>query len=426
MRTPSLLPPLLSLLALALPSPLGFAVVPAALLVRASAPCVAGLALLALASNLSHQAIPHGAERDTSGPSAARLNGTWRQLPGEQPHLDTLAGRVSVRCSDDVRPPPPGTPVSLLARVDDTGAARVVSLAARGPPTGAWLDRWGAAAARRTGELVHPERRGLVAALVLGDRSDLPWALRRACIATGVMHLLALSGLHVSLVATGLGRILTGRALGRGRVHGAALLAFVLVAGARPPLVRALLGWVLLTYGRLSARPLTPLRRLLSVALIVLAVDPSLVDDAGTRLSFLGVAGLLAALRLPGRRVAVALAPAGAFLVTAPLCVELFGRVQPWGVLLTPLLAPLVGVVLLTGLVAIVPGPALAVLDPLTGPLLDHAARGLGLLLEWAEILLPPPLTPPPLPIPGLLGSLMVLAALLALGRTRPDHGSSV
>ena len=113
-----------------------------------------------------------------------RLDGTWRELPGRMPSLDTADGSVAIRLADDLRPPVPGSPVSVFARLDDDGLARAVSSTVRGPPSGAWIDRWGLAAAKRVGELVHPERRGLVKALVLGDKSDLAWPLKRACIAS--------------------------------------------------------------------------------------------------------------------------------------------------------------------------------------------------------------------------------------------------
>ena len=176
---------------------------------------------------------------------------------------------------------------------------------------------------------------------------------------------------------------------------------------------------MLLRAGRGRGRDASALHRLGAVALVLLVLRPELADDLGARLSFLAVAGLLAVARLPGGGP---VAPVGAFLVTAPLVAETFGRVQPWGLLLTPLLVPLVAAVLALGAVLVLPGALLAGLDPLGGPLLAGAAGLLGRLLEEAALRCPQPLEPGPLPLPGSVAGLLVLGALLALPAALPSR----
>jgi predicted membrane metal-binding protein len=140
------------------------------------------------------------------------------------------------------------------------------------------------------------------------------------------------------------------------------------------------------------------------------------------QLSFLSVAGLIGAARATGGAWALLGAPAGAFLATAPLCVETFGRVQPLGVLITPLLVPWVGLLLGVGLLAIVPLGLLRGLDPVSATLLDAAAGVLTELLGWLAVRLPAPVSPPVLPVPGWLASLAIVAALNLLAWVRPTH----
>ena len=259
--------------------------------------------------------------------------------------------------------------------------------------------------------------------MLLGERRDLPPAVRRHAVATGTAHLFALSGLHVVLVAGLLGR-LARAALGSGPstrvVQGLLLAIFGGLAGLRPPLLRATLGWWLLAWCWHAGRRADGLHRLGVVALVLLVTVPGVQHDVSAQLSFAAVAGLLALAR--GRRGALAwmLAPAGAFLATAPLAAELFGRVQPWGVAVTPLLLPWVAGRLALGLPCILTGDLTAPLDGVTGPALGFLAGGLERTLEELAVRLPPPWHPPPPPLPGWLLSTLVVAALWVLTRRAP------
>ena len=73
------------------------------------------------------------------------------------------------------------------------------------------------------------------------------------------------------------------------------------------------------------------------------------------------------------------------------------------------------------GLLAIVPGHATAVLDPLTGPVLDASAGALRTLLAALARWCPEPLAPLPPPVPGLLLSLLVVASLSSLAGSRRE-----
>jgi ComEC/Rec2-related protein len=366
--------------------------------------------MLSLSSTSTSPPVSTGTDPEVH---AVRLTGRWRSPPGQEPYLDTTSGAVAIQLAQDLSAPLPGAVVTLLARLDSSGRATGVHISDRHEPSGAWVDRWCASATRRIRSLAGAHR-GLVEALLLGRRESLSPTTRDDCIATGTMHLFALSGLHVALLVAavvrvpGLGRASTLATL-------ASILAFLALTGSRPSLMRASLSWCGLTAGLLTGRTGHTLHRLLAVALILAVISPKLAQDLGAQLSFLAVGGLLAAARLVRGGW---LGPAGAFLTTAPLCLEVFGRVQPWGLLITPLLVPAIALLLITGLVAVFPGQLLVGFDPLTGPLLRGSAEALEWLLHISAFCFPPPWTPPPFPLPGAFISLVVLAALLAL----PSH----
>ena len=423
----------LALAALLAPSGAGLLVLLPALRLGAGAPALAGLVLLALAVPVGalrrEAAAGHAASVAASAEAGAnaeagadddavaaprhglRLEGRWRAPPGVPPFIDTDDGPLAVEVGPDVDRPPAGTPVVALARLDAEGGARVVALQPTGPPRGARIDRWAAAAGERARRLLSADNEGLVAALVLGDRSDLLFPVTADCVATGVIHLLSLSGSHVALLVVMLERCGAGGL----RRLAAPLLLFVALAGGQAPLVRSVLCWAAHQAARLSASPAPPLHRLAAVFLLMEAWTPGLHGELSVQLSFLSLAGLLCAVRLVRGPLALVAAGAGAFLATAPLCAETFGSVQPWGVVVTPLTVPPVGLILGVGLIALVPVSTFSALDALSQPLLEGAGTALRELLAMLARRLPAPLSPPPLPAPGWAVSLLVVAALAAL-----------
>ena len=74
-------------------------------------------------------------------------------------------------------------------------------------------------------------------------------------------------------------------------------IAFVLfycwLTGGRPPILRATILVTVLCLAELSFRPALPVNVLATAAVLVLAIDPSSLFQAGTQLSFVAVLGLL-------------------------------------------------------------------------------------------------------------------------------------
>lgn len=288
-----------------------------------------------------------------------------------------------------------------------------------------------------------PERGGLLAALVLGSAVvPLPAELRADFRVAGLSHALAASGFHLSVL---LGAVLAlGRGLGRSArlaLGGGAMALFLLLAGAQPSVVRAVLmgaiALVLLESGR-RGRPLGILG--LSLAGMLL-LRPAWLHDVGFQLSAAATAGLVLTARpleqalaerfgggAPGGVpwwlgwLAPALAvPLAASLWTLPLQLLHFGVVPlyavPANLLAAPLLTPLTLGAMALALVAVLVPPLLA---PLLGPLGWLAA----LLLQLAHVVAGLPLAQwqsgRPLPLLVLLFTLALLGLVLpGLGRRR-------
>ncbi|WGL17182.1 DNA internalization-related competence protein ComEC/Rec2 [Microbulbifer bruguierae] len=155
------------------------------------------------------------------------------------------------------------------------------------------------------------QRSGLIRALLLGDRSGLDTDTNALLKRTGTAHLLAISGLHVGMVAGFF--LLLGGALGRVagilRAHNPLPLAgitaiggalvYTLLSGAPLSAQRALVMVVVATAAVVARRRVDPgLAFALALALVLLW-QPLAVLNAGFWLSFIAVAVLL--LRFQGR-----------------------------------------------------------------------------------------------------------------------------
>jgi competence protein ComEC len=143
-------------------------------------------------------------------------------------------------------------------------------------------------------ELLPPPHAALLMGVVLGIRSGIPPRLEQDLIATGLVHLLVLSGLKVAVFA----RLTTAflrPLLGRAAIFPAlGLIAlYALVGGATPAAVRAAsMGGLAILAGHLG-RPAHIWTSLAAVGAAMLAWRPELVWDVGFQLSFVGTAAIV-------------------------------------------------------------------------------------------------------------------------------------
>lgn len=313
----------------------------------------------------------------------------------------------------------------------------------------AGLRRLRAAAARRVSRRVPRDVEPLARALTLAERDDVAPALSRRFADAGLAHLLAISGLHVGVLAGGalwiLGRIVRRRE----RYVAAALLVagYVLFIGAPPAAVRAAVlfgGWAA---GRTLGWPVRGTELLGAAALLTLVADPLALRAAGFQLSFAGFAGLLLGDALaergleaagsrgwrPGRRgrraIRAVAAGAGAFALTAPFAALHFQRAAPVAVLSNFAGVPLVSLAL-AGLAGalLLPGPAGALAGDGAGVMLRVLVRVVDVVagLPWGHGSATPP-GPLQMVAAGLLVvGLAGLARGLPAARAAPPAAAAV
>ena len=224
-------------------------------------------------------------------------------------------------------------------------------------------DRLRAYMARTLAPGLHGERRAVLAGVVLGEDEGLSDELRDSFRASGLYHLLAVSGQNVVLVAGGMLGLAWLLGLPRWLGHLGALAAiagYVAAVGWQPSVVRAGVVGSLASLAWLAARPRDRWYFLLAGAIVLLAWNPYTVFEPGFQLSFSAVAAIFVAVPALGRRLEgypvptkladVLAVSAGCGLATAPILWLHFGAVPlysvPANAIAWPAVAPLLGIAL--------------------------------------------------------------------------------
>jgi competence protein ComEC len=213
---------------------------------------------------------------------------------------------------------------------------------------------------QRLSESLRQPDAALAAGLLTGDREHVPSQLQDDFRASGLSHVVAVSGYNVTLVVTFVLRC-TRRVPRKIRlvVAIASVVAFVIVAGASAAVVRAGvmggIGVMALHAGRLS----TSKRALLLAATGMLLYKPSLITfDVGFQLSLSATASLLwlgPRIALIFKRVTDILgirtslvSTLSATIGTLPLSVWYFANVPIYGLIANILVAPLIPLAMAT------------------------------------------------------------------------------
>jgi competence protein ComEC len=287
----------------------------------------------------------------------------------------------------------PGRVADGIAAVGYCKTARLLERreASRAFPVRRAAARAREAARRALARAIPPgTERGLVVAMVLGDRSGVDEPTAEAFRASGTYHVLALSGAQVALVAflivAGLRRLRAGP-WAQAAVTAGAISLYALLVGGDVPVVRAALMASALLLGKALELDASA-ANLLGLAGLALLVDrPSSAADVGFQLSFGATLGILLLAgpltrgvpRLPLRADLAIAASVAAQCALAPVLAFWFHRLAPGAVLLNLAAVPLSGAVLLSGLAVLLVSPLGEGPARLAGDLAWIAARALRL-----------------------------------------------
>jgi competence protein ComEC len=332
----------------------------------------------------------------------------------------------------------------LVARgVSGTMRARDVRLVARGSGAAAAIEqaRWGIDGL--LGRAIPEPEAGLAAGILVGLRERVSRAVSDDFTATGLTHVVAISGWNIALVAgivTGLLRSTGLPRRPRSLLVVVAIAGYTLLAGAEASVVRAaVMGGVVLV-ARESGRSSGAAAALGLACWGLLLADPGMISDIGLQLSMAATAGLLAlgaASEAAVRRLTRGHAPRwfcetlgvsmAAQIATLPLILLHFGRLSVISPLANLVIAPVVPLAMLGAAVGVVLGTVTSVVPGLLlAPVALAAWLPLAAMTRVGAVLADVPFASVALPPPsGLAGTLVACLALLAalrrLGMARPS-----
>ncbi len=219
--------------------------------------------------------------------------------------LVTLTGRL-------IRPPRAGNPedfdyrdwlrsqgiealfrVRRLAAIESGGSAPTL-----GDQLTNWRERLRDRAIGRLQSGLSSRQASVAEALLLGTRARMPSDVRDAFLASGMLHMLAISGVNVSVIWWMLMR--AGRAARLsyptcGWLVIIGMLGYAWLTEANPPIVRAALCACVFQLAALSGRRVALVQTMALAAIAILALNPANLFNAGAWLSFLSVSVLVVA-----------------------------------------------------------------------------------------------------------------------------------
>ena len=222
----------------------------------------------------------------------------------------------------------------------------------------------------------------LAQGIILGIRGNIPLDLKTDFARTGTAHLLAISGLHLSIVA---GILLSIGIWFFGRRHYiyiwlalGAIWLYALLTGMHPPILRAAIMVSLFLIAELLGRQRSAITSLAFAAAIMVGISPQILWTASFQMSFTAMAGLIfifPPIQSLGRKAVIATlgeggvaastanfvvdsmsVTLGAILAVWPLVVYYFGIFSFVAPLATLLALPALPLIIVTGVLAAVIG----------------------------------------------------------------------
>ena len=247
------------------------------------------------------------------------------------------------------------------------------------------------AASRRLAASPGPEgsAEALVQASVLGRRNGAFHKLYRPFLETGTAHLLAVSGLHLALLAA-LGlcvrRLVSAPPRCDALILAITSIIMLLLVEVRPPLARSAVMALVLAAGPMLHRRLAGGTALSAALLVALIIDPMIVFRPGPQLSFAVVGALVWVLPVVEARARENLNAGGplkrawragwvAWAVSTPIIMAHFGRAGPLAVPAAIAMVPVLTALLAAGWIRVLSPDS--PLDVLTGWVLEVTAQGL-------------------------------------------------
>lgn len=205
--------------------------------------------------------------------------------------------------------------------------------------------------------------------IIIGDRSEIPFELKESFINSGVMHILAVSGLHVGIITLILITIFNVFRLNKVSIFfltAICLIFYIFLTGSSPSVVRASIMAIVLMGALVLERKINVFNSIAVAALIILLIDSRQLFHPGFQLSFAAVISIvtlypklsrvknlisknLSQVRIFQILVDLFAVSFAAAIGTLPFTSYYFGKISIIGLVANLFIVPLMGFVLAMG-----------------------------------------------------------------------------
>ena len=214
------------------------------------------------------------------------------------------------------------------------------------------------------------EDAGTMCGMILGKKGYIPKERKELFQEGGIAHILAISSLHIQLLAMSLWRFLRKRRRSYavcGLVSGTVITLFCLMTSFQVSARRALMMYIIWCFSQVTGRTADPLTSAGIAALAELLFHPALISDTGFALSY----GCIISLEIISPRLRLILCPENAkirkgmlaivpglaiSLGTFPVAAAAFYQIAPFSCLINLFVLPVMGVLMMLGLLGAAAG----------------------------------------------------------------------
>lgn len=233
----------------------------------------------------------------------------------------------------------------------------------------------------------------IASALILGDKDNLDYDVKKSYAAAGAMHVLAVSGLHVGIVFLLLNSLLFFMNKNqKSRVLKATLLIlclwiYALLTGLSPSVLRASTMFSFVIVGTALNRKSSIYNTLGASAFFLLIINPNLLFEVGFQLSYVAVLGIVYLQPLIYKRIytrwwlldkiwAITAVSIAAQIATLPLTLYYFQQFPTYFMISNLLVIPAAMVVLCLGILLLITSP-IPIISESIGWVLNNFIQGL-------------------------------------------------
>lgn len=239
---------------------------------------------------------------------------------------------------------------------------------------------------------------GIAEALLIGYKNDLETSLTQSYTNAGVVHVIAISGLHLGLIymtlwwILGLLPIFNKYVFWRVLITIFSIWIFSFIAGSNSSVLRSAVMFTCILFGKLINRQASIFNALAASAFLLISFDPYLLWDIGFQLSYLAILGIVCLqqriehwitgrLKLWKQISAMLATTLAAQIGTLPLCLYYFHQFPNYFVITNMVAVPLSTIILFLEVILLVCSP-LNKISILIGSIINWLIGGLNDAME--------------------------------------------